>query len=105
LGLPIHGVKFLFPKEFVTIFGLGPCKEQPTYSDPYSLVQNRVRCFKNLQKSTLALGWGGRGGGRLRNAPFFCPILSFIWIWPHFPFSWTPPPLNIFSGLLHVQLL
>jgi len=49
-----------------------PCKEQPTHSAPYSLVQNRVRFLKKLQKGTLALGWGGVGwGGGLRNAPFF----------------------------------
>jgi hypothetical protein len=35
LGLPIGCMDFLFPKEFVTIFGLGNtlCKEHPTYSD------------------------------------------------------------------------
>jgi hypothetical protein len=38
--LPIGYMKFLFPKEFVTVFGL--CKEYPTYSGTLSSLGCKV---------------------------------------------------------------
>jgi hypothetical protein len=40
LGLPIGCMKFLFPKEFITIFGLG---YYPLQTAPYRLMKNLMK--------------------------------------------------------------
>ncbi len=73
-----------------------------------SLVQNKVRFKKNLQKCTLAFKGEGRGGGTFKRA-IFGGKHSFILFWPPslfpFPERLHCLLLHIFSLLLPVQLL